>query len=401
MRDPYAVLGVPRSATSEEIKTLYRRLAKSLHPDGNKNDPKAAAAFAELNSAYEILGDEDKRKAFDRGEIDARGQRGRRVLSHTKQPRQIVAGLVIILLMLAAVVTRTLTTPEEIHVNNKGIVLPRVATNEGHAGAAAPQQPGGEDKSSSAAAPQQPDRDVKSAPRLILHPSSSLASTNTVPLGIQVSGEVFGLAVEISGLPPGMTLFPGRELGEGRWRILAADVSYAMIHPPAGFGDTIDLAVELRFADDALVDRKSLRLRWLRMRTVVPDQIESVGGIPVSRVAAKQAMPTPVAATDQNANPRAVASQLPHEQIELLVTRSQELISQGDVGAARILLRRAAEARDARATLALGATYDPVMLTILRAQGVAADPSMARDWYKKASEFGSQEAQERLDRLGR
>jgi hypothetical protein len=198
-----------------------------------------------------------------------------------------------------------------------------------------------------------------------------------------------------------MTLFPGRELGAGRWRILAADVGFAMIHPPAGFGDTIDLAVELRFADDALVDRKSLRLRWLRMRTVVPDQIESVGGIPVSRVAANKAMTVPAAATAQNPNPRAVASQLPHEQIELLVARSQELISQGDVGAARILLRRAAEARDAGATLALGATYDPVMLTIIRAQGVTADPSMARDWYKKASEFGSQEAQERLDRLGR
>jgi TPR repeat protein len=137
------------------------------------------------------------------------------------------------------------------------------------------------------------------------------------------------------------------------------------------------------------------------MRTVVPDQIESVGGIPVSRVAANKAMTAPAAVTAQNANPRAVASQIPHEQIELLVARSQELISQGDVGAARILLRRAAEARDAGATLALGATYDPVMLTIIRAQGVAADPSMARDWYKKASEFGSQEAQERLDRLGR
>jgi curved DNA-binding protein CbpA len=59
MRDPYAVLGVPRSATAENIKTRYRRLAKALHPDGNKNDPKAAAHFSELNAAYEILGDED------------------------------------------------------------------------------------------------------------------------------------------------------------------------------------------------------------------------------------------------------------------------------------------------------------------------------------------------------
>src|SRR5262249_25538224 len=48
--------------------------AKKLHPDANKNDPKAAQRFAELNSAYEILGEDDKRKAFDRGEIDAEGK---------------------------------------------------------------------------------------------------------------------------------------------------------------------------------------------------------------------------------------------------------------------------------------------------------------------------------------
>ena len=57
-----------------EIKSAFRRLAKKLHPDANKHDPKAAAQFAELNAAYEILGDEDKRKAFDRGEIDAEGK---------------------------------------------------------------------------------------------------------------------------------------------------------------------------------------------------------------------------------------------------------------------------------------------------------------------------------------
>ena len=57
-----------------EIKSAFRRLAKKLHPDANKHDPKAASRFAELNAAYEIVGDEDKRKAFDRGEIDAEGK---------------------------------------------------------------------------------------------------------------------------------------------------------------------------------------------------------------------------------------------------------------------------------------------------------------------------------------
>ena len=70
MRDPYDILGVSKGASEGDIKSAYRRLAKKLHPDANKHDPKAASRFAELNAAYEIVGDADKRKAFDRGEID-------------------------------------------------------------------------------------------------------------------------------------------------------------------------------------------------------------------------------------------------------------------------------------------------------------------------------------------
>src|SRR6202163_121167 len=74
MRDPYEVLGVTRSASAADIKSAFRRLAKKLHPAANKHDPKAATRFAEINAAYEIIGDKDKRKAFDNGEIDAEGK---------------------------------------------------------------------------------------------------------------------------------------------------------------------------------------------------------------------------------------------------------------------------------------------------------------------------------------
>src|SRR5436305_3543933 len=74
MRDPYEVLGVAKSASAGEVKKAFRRLAKKHHPDQNKNDPKAQTKFAEVNTAYEILGDEKKRGEFDRGEIDAEGK---------------------------------------------------------------------------------------------------------------------------------------------------------------------------------------------------------------------------------------------------------------------------------------------------------------------------------------
>lgn len=74
MRDPYTVLGVAKSASEAEVKKAYRRLAKVHHPDRNANDPKAKERFSELNSAYEIVGDPNKRAQFDRGEIGADGK---------------------------------------------------------------------------------------------------------------------------------------------------------------------------------------------------------------------------------------------------------------------------------------------------------------------------------------
>src|SRR3954469_3734203 len=68
-RDPYSVLGVDRKASAEEIKKAYRKLARQYHPDRNPDDPKAEERFKEIQSAYDIVGDPDKRKQYDRGGI--------------------------------------------------------------------------------------------------------------------------------------------------------------------------------------------------------------------------------------------------------------------------------------------------------------------------------------------
>jgi TPR repeat protein len=83
----------------------------------------------------------------------------------------------------------------------------------------------------------------------------------------------------------------------------------------------------------------------------------------------------------------------------VLATRGEEFIAAGDIAGARLVLQRAAEARDAGAALLLGATYDPIMLEKFRVRGFAPDIATARTWYERAKEFGSAEASRRLEML--
>ena len=71
--DPYALLGVAKTASADEIRKAYRKLAKKLHPDLNPGDKSAEEKFKKVTAAYDLLGDPDKRKRFDAGEIDASG----------------------------------------------------------------------------------------------------------------------------------------------------------------------------------------------------------------------------------------------------------------------------------------------------------------------------------------
>jgi len=106
--------------------------------------------------------------------------------------------------------------------------------------------------------------------------------------------------------------------------------------------------------------------------------------------------PAPVAAPPR---PRTSSRTLDPDEITILYRRSQDLITQGDIAGGRLLLTRAAEAGDARAALALGATYDVAVLGKLAVLGVVADAGKAKAWYAKAAELGSGEAVKRLEVL--
>ena len=74
VRDPYDVLGISKSASQDDVRKAYRKLAKKYHPDLNPDDKKAEEQFKAVNQANDLLSDPEKRARFDRGEIDAAGQ---------------------------------------------------------------------------------------------------------------------------------------------------------------------------------------------------------------------------------------------------------------------------------------------------------------------------------------
>ena len=73
-KDPYKLLGVPKTASDDEIRKAYRKLAKKYHPDVNKDKPQMAEKFKEISAAYSLLSDKDMKKRYDSGQVDGSGQ---------------------------------------------------------------------------------------------------------------------------------------------------------------------------------------------------------------------------------------------------------------------------------------------------------------------------------------
>lgn len=204
----------------------------------------------------------------------------------------------------------------------------------------------------SAAPPEIPSSltDLSAPLQLVAEPTSQ------VPLGIFVRGpsEVLPAAtVEITGLPGGWTISAGRRSGD-RWRIAAPQVAGAAIVPPRGVSGIVDLTAELRLGDDTLVERRPVRL-------AITDPEEST-------INAK-----------------------------FFLDRAEVLLADGDISGARLLLRRAAKAGNAKAALLLGETYEKCSRT--SSCKADADRVAAQTWYKMAADLGSIEARQRLDRL--
>jgi len=110
------------------------------------------------------------------------------------------------------------------------------------------------------------------------------------------------------------------------------------------------------------------------------------------RTVLKSQVPAARAGNEAAAPPKTLDA----ETLAALMTRAKSLLTLGDIAAARLLLERAANARDATAAFLLAQTYDPAVLGVRDTRSITPDPVMARDWYRKAASFGSAAAQQRL-----
>jgi hypothetical protein len=204
-----------------------------------------------------------------------------------------------------------------------------------------------------------------------------------VPLGILLEGASGGETVTVAGLANGTELSIGTTLGLAGWLVAADDLDKTFVGPPSGFVGAMDATVSLHSASGQLLQSQAHRLEWIEKK-------EKKGALtPV------MAPPEPVAAPQ----PTLEVSSFDREQSASLITRGQERLMNGDIASARLLLKRAANAGDAQAALALGMTFDPDFLAQRGVLGIVADVAQARAWYDTAIKRGSTEASRNLERL--
>ena len=272
-------------------------------------------------------------------------------------------------------------------------------------------------KSSMLPAPQQPQ--LKRPATLAAQEGSALVN-DALPLGIHVGAPPPAAFVAINGLPAGARLTSGRRVAN-EWRVPASEISGVSVIPSDGFVGQVQVTAELRDGDGAALVAGSTRLSWTAPpRAAAPPPAASAVAVPpaalppaivppAARVAAvppaaspavppPAAVAPPVAPLAASPPPQAdFVRNLDPKEILVLVKRGQELLASGDILSAR-LLQRAAEARDARAALLLGTTYDPALLKQFGANGLA-DVAQARNWYQKARQWGEPDAQRQLEAL--
>lgn len=234
-----------------------------------------------------------------------------------------------------------------------------------------------------------------------------------LPLGLSVKNYTADAMVDLSGLPRGTVLNTGSAMGTGQWRIAVDDLPKTRITPPVDYAGTMTLTAQIAGANGKTAVRTPVRLIW-RQAPTAPDKTVGVRTQPSQMSPAKISEPAPPPAKiEAPAEPKKIekppepakteAPVLPRKleaaEIALLLRRADEVMAKGDLAAARLLLQRVAETKNARAAFQLGSTYDPTVIKKFANNSIAADPALAQFWYERARDWGSPDAAGPLEAL--
>ncbi|MCC6889067.1 MAG: hypothetical protein IT536_11090 [Hyphomicrobiales bacterium] len=261
-----------------------------------------------------------------------------------------------------------------------------------------------------------PERFVPTAggeitPARLVVESGRAAANDPLPLGVSLKDPTGGESVFLSGLENGTRLTAGTPLGSKGWRISARELGTVLAYAPMDYIGAMHAAINLHAANNAVVDTQVIRLEWVPKNATAPRQQQPQTQPQPQQPQAQQPQtqqpqtqqPHPQQPQQQSqpklATATPVISRLDQEEIARLIRRAQQMLQSGDVSAARLMLRRAAAGGSGQAALMLGGTYDPEVLRESGVMGIAANPTLARDWYQKALELGAGEASRRIERL--
>jgi hypothetical protein len=259
------------------------------------------------------------------------------------------------------------------------------------------------------------------APLLVVSETSGDMNV-PLPLGLEVKNYMADAIINLSDLPAGTTLSTGNATGNGQWRIAVNDLPKTRVIPPTDYVGLMTLMAQVTVGNGQAVVRSPVRLTW---RKIPAPQDKIVGlrqpgaDLPVVANAEAPAAPkkieTPVVPgkTEAPVAPRktetpavpgktepAIAQRtIGANEASALLRRADELMAIGDLAAARLLLQRVAETKNAQAALRLASTYDPLVIKKFANNSIAADPALAQFWYERARDWGSPDASSPLEAL--
>jgi hypothetical protein len=231
--------------------------------------------------------------------------------------------------------------------------------------------------------------DPPAAPAAISAPTLTVADARgtineALPLGLKVLNYAPGATVVFSGLLKDAKMSAGAASGPGEWRIAVDDLPNARVLPPHDYRGPMNVIAELRGGNGRAIVRSPVHFAWTAAAS-------GRGG------AADQ--PAPADKAPANGAAADTPRRMDEKEIAALLDRAEALVSSGDLPAARLLLRRVADAHNARAAFELGATYDPNVIKQLAGDNALPDPALAKTWYQRAQQWGLSDAAKRLGAL--